>query len=310
MNLRGIDLNLLTIFEAVYQERSQVRASERLGMTQPAVSNALARLRQVLGDPLFRGRTRGLVPTPRADEVYQTVHQVLDGVRRVLEEPRDFDPSTCFRTFTVGVSSTTTGLFFGPLLYAQMEQEAPHARLRIRTIDPEEQMPGLLRDRRLDLAIRHGQFDDPVLEQPMFTEDRLVIMVRADHPRIRETPTLEACLNEKFICSINLLERAHDTALNTLLEDIRERTVLEVTTPLVVALAFDKTDLLVLTHGRMAERFRDLQGVRHFPLPVDVPPLRSHLIWHREMTADPGHRWLREQLKTVLDRLGNPSPLP
>lgn len=87
MNLRGIDLNLLTVFEAVYEERSQVKASERLGMTQPAVSNALARLRHVLADPLFRGRTRGLAPTPRADQAYQEIHQALNGIRKVLAEP-------------------------------------------------------------------------------------------------------------------------------------------------------------------------------------------------------------------------------
>ena len=305
MNLRGIDLNLLTVFEAVYEERSQVKASERLGMTQPAVSNALARLRHVLADPLFRGRTRGLAPTPRADQAYQEIHQALNGIRKVLAEPVEFDPAHCFRTFSVGVASST-GLFYGPLLYERMKQLAPQARLRIRTIDPEGQMPGLLREHRLDLAIRHGRFDDPALEQPVFCEDELVVMVRAGHPRIRDMPTLEACLEEKFVCSINLLERANDAALNTFLEDIRERTVLEVTSPLVITHAFDQTDLLVLTHRRLAERFREIHGVRYYRLPIDVPPLRSFLIWHREMTPDPGHRWLREQLKAVVDGLETP----
>ena len=304
MNLRSIDLNLLTVFEAVYQERSQVKASERLGMTQPAVSNALARLRHLLADPLFRGRTRGLSSTPRADQVYQEIHRALDGIREALGTQADFEPSACFRTFAIGVASST-GLFYGPLLYERMQQQAPQARLKIRTIDPEEKMPGLLRERRLDLAIRHGRFDDPALEQPVFAEDELIIMVRADHPRIRETPTLEACLEEKFVCSINLLDRAHDEALNTFLEDIRERTVLEVTSPLVITHAFDQTDLLVLTHRRLAERFREIHGIRYYRLPIDVPPLRSHLIWHREMTSDLGHRWLREQLKAVLDGLEN-----
>jgi DNA-binding transcriptional LysR family regulator len=300
MNLRGVDLNLLTVFEAVYEERSQVRASERLGMTQPAVSQALARLRHLLGDPLFRGRTRGLVPTPRADRVYAEIHRVLDGVRKVLTESREFQPSVSGRSFAVGISPTL-GIYHGPLLYERMRREAPNTRLRIRTIDPEEQMPGLLREHRLDLAIRHGRFDDPALEQPLFSEDELVIMVRSGHPRIQEPPTLEACLAERFVCPINLLERAHDAALNNFMEDIRERTVLEVTSPLVIAHAFDQSDLLVLTHRRLAERFGDIQGVRYYRLPIDVPPLRSHLIWHREMSDDPGHRWLRGQLRAVLE---------
>jgi DNA-binding transcriptional LysR family regulator len=74
-----------------------------------------------------------------------------------------------------------------------------------------------------------------------------------------------------------------------------------VTSPLVIAHAFDQSDLLVLTHRRLAERFGDIQGVRYYRLPIDVPPLRSHLIWHREMSDDPGHRWLRGQLRAVLE---------
>lgn len=302
MNLRGTDLNLLTVFEAVYQERSQVRASERLAMTQPAVSNALARLRHLFDDPLFRGRTRGLVPTPRADRLYSEIHEALNGVRRALTKPEDFNPAHCYRTFLVGVSSSS-GLFYGPLLYQRMQREAPNVRLKIRNIDPEESIPGLLREHRLDIAMRHGQFDDPQLEQPLFSEDELVIMVRADHPRIREQPTLDACLEERFICSFNLLSRAYDVALNNILAEIRERTVLEISTPLVVTHAFDQSDLLVITHRRLAERFREIHGVQHYRLPIQVPPVRSYLIWHQDMTTDPAHRWLREQLKGVVDEV-------
>ena len=307
MNLRGTDLNLLTVFEAVYQERSQVRASERLAMTQPAVSSALARLRHLFDDPLFRGRTRGLIPTPRADRLYSEIHAALNGVRRALVKPQAFDPALCYRTFLVGVSSSS-GLFYGPLLYQRMQLEAPNVRLKIRNIDPEEGIPGLLREHRLDIAIRYGQFEDPLLEQPLFAEDELVIMVRADHPRIREQPTLDACLEERFICSFNLLTRAYDVALNNFLAEIRERTVLEITTPLVVTHAFDQTDLLVITHRRLAERFREIHGIQHYRLPIQVPPLRSYLIWHRDMTADPAHGWLREQLKGVVDDFDRRKP--
>ena len=164
MNLRGIDLNLLTVFEAVYQERSQVRASERLGMTQPAVSNALARLRHLFDDPLFRGRTRGLVPTPRAERLYEDLHRALDGIRGVLVERQAFDPAGCHRPFVVGVSSSS-GLLYGPLLYERMQAEAPHARLKVRSIDPEAGVPALLREHRLDLALCHARFEDPQLEK-------------------------------------------------------------------------------------------------------------------------------------------------
>lgn len=298
INLRSVDLNLLTVFEAVYEEHSQVRASERLCMTQPAVSNALARLRYLVNDRLFDGRTKGLIPTPRADELYILIHDVLTRIRHELSDQSTFDPFTSFRTFSLSVSFSG-GVTFAPRLYACFQSQAPNAQLIFRTIDPASHIPNLLRMHQLDLALHAGHFDDPQLEQVVLIEDSLVIMVRPDHPRIKKEPNQEACLREKYVAAYRLLHTAHDVALNTFMTEIRERTVMEVANTLVVANTVKQTDLLAITNRQMALACRELLGIDFYPIPVDQPKFRLYLVWHKSQTDDPGHTWLREQMKVL-----------
>jgi DNA-binding transcriptional LysR family regulator len=305
INLRSVDLNLLTIFEAVYEEQSQVRASERLCMTQPAVSNALARLRYLVNDRLFEGRTKGLKPTPRADELYIQVHAALTIIRHELSDQSAFDPLTSFRTFSLS-ASFSGGVTFAPRLYACFQSQAPNAQLIFRTIDPAVQIPNLLRTHQLDLAIHPGHFDDPQLEQVVLIEDSLVIMVRSDHPRIKDEPTQEACLREKYVAAYRQLQNAHDVALNTFMTEIRERTVMEVANTLVVANTVRQTDLLAITNRQMALVCREGLGIDFYPLPVEQPMFRLYLVWHKSQTDDLGHSWLREQMKLLA--VESPSP--
>lgn len=168
-----------------------------------------------------------------------------------------------------------------------------------RTIDPAIHIPNLLRTHQLDLALHPGHFDDPQLEQVVLIEDSLVIMVRPDHPRIKQEPTQEACLQEKFVAAYHLMQNAHDVALNTFMTEIRERTVMEVANTLVVANTVRETDLLAITNRQMALVCHELLGIEFHPLPVDQPKFRLYLVWHKSQTDDPAHRWLREQMKLL-----------
>lgn len=298
INLRSVDLNLLTIFEAVYEEQSQVKASERLCMTQPAISNALARLRHLLQDPLFTGRTKGLTPTPRANELYIQVHDALGKIRQQLANDSAFEPLTSGRTFSLSVSFSG-GVTFAPELYSCLQTQAPNTQLIFRTIDPASQIPNLLRTQELDLALHHDCFNDPQLEHMLLIEDRLVIMANPNHPRISGAPTIEQCLNEKYVAAYRLLQNAHDVALNTFMADVRERTVMEVANTLVVANTVKQTDLLAITNLQMALICKKLLDIEFYSLPVEPPMFRLYLIWHKSLTEDPGHVWLREQMRML-----------
>jgi len=295
LNLRSIDLNLLTVFEAVYEERSQMKAADRLGMTQPAVSLALGRLRYLVDDRLFQGRAKGLIPTVKADDLYARIHQALNLIRGEFSCREGFDAVTSQRTFVIALTYGG-GALLGPRLNTLIQSQAPNVRLVIRTIDPVAELPGLLREQRIDVAIHHLRFDDAQLEQHLYDENHLVFIVRDDHPRIQAEPCLEALLAEQFVTAYDLLSTTGDGTLGNMLEGVRERTEMEVPNALLLPHVVRQSDLLAVMPREMAEVFEQTYPIRHYPLPIPVPTIRTYMIWHRTMTADPGHHWLREQL--------------
>ena len=300
LNLRSIDLNLLTVFEAVYEERSQVKAAERLGMTQPAVSLALGRLRYLVDDRLFQGRAKGLTPTVKADDLYARIHQALNLIRAEFAAQDAFDPATSQRTFVVALTYGG-GALFGPQLNARIQAQAPNARLILRTIDPMSELPALLREQRIDVAIHHARFDDALLEQPVYCEYPLVVIARQGHPRIVAPPSLDALLAEQFVTAFDLFSTIGEGELNAMLEGVRERTEMEVPNALLLPHVVRQSDLLAILPEEMAAAFGEIYAIRAFPLPAAAPPIRAHMIWHRTLGADPGHRWLREQLAALKD---------
>jgi DNA-binding transcriptional LysR family regulator len=295
INLRRIDLNLLTIFEAVYEERNQVKAAERLAMTQPAVSQAIGRLRHLVNDPLFFTRARGLTPTQKAEELYLRVHHILELVRVEFPEKQAFDPATTQRTFVVAVSHGG-GVLFTTALNARIQAQAPHARLVIRTIDPIREIPELLKEHRLDIAIHHARFDDAKLEHITYDQNQLVLIARTDHPRIPKSPSTEDLLGENFVTAYDVFGHNRSHELSHTLAVMRDRTVLEVPNALLIPQVVRQSDLLAVVTAEMAKSFSQYLPIQAFVLPFAVPALDIHMIWHHSQTQEPEHKWLRQQL--------------
>ena len=303
VNLRSVDLNLLTIFEAVYEERSQVRAAQRIGMTQPAISNALARLRLLVGDRLFQGRTKGLVPTGKADALYEQIHSALSLIRAELDARETFDPETTRRRFVVA-TSVGGGALVGTGLYHRFRALAPDARLTVRSIDPEEEIPELLREQRLDLAVHHSRFDDSLLEQAPLMDLENVVIARRGHPRVRPgTGSMAELLRERFAMVYEPTGFAAIPSLRPLVETLRERVAVEVPSALLLPFLVAESDLLAIVSLPMARMVSGPHGLFHFPLPRDIPSPPSYLIWHRSLEADPAHAWLRQQVLAVAAEL-------
>jgi len=213
LNLRRLDLNLLTVFEAVYEERSQQKASERLYMSQPAISNAISRLRSLLDDKLFYGN-KTVQTTHRADELYPQVHQALSLIRAEILEKTHFDAPQTRRHFTIAISYAS-GFILGSPILRRIETLAPGAKLIIRTIDPHDEIPKLLRDQSIDLAVSHRDFDDPMILSELCINFEMVAVVRKSHPRIQTAPTREALDLEDFVT-------VHDFNYPTNAGDLRE----------------------------------------------------------------------------------------
>lgn len=304
VNLRGIDLNLLTIFEVVYEERSQVRAADRLGMTQPAVSNALSRLRHLVGDRLFQGRAKGLVTTAKADDLYSSIHAALDVIRNELGARETFDPATSRRTFVVAIGFGG-GALIGLRLFRRLRALAPHIRLVIRVIDPHEEIAGLLREQRLDLALHHARLDDALLEQTRFMTFQAVVMARDGHPRIASAMTSrERLLEEEFVA---VHDHAHGLGQNPemrpILDMLRDRVALEVPNSLLQPLVVSQTDLLAITFRQMAALTVNTYSVKFYTAPFPIPEASNYLIWHPSRRNDQAHRWFRQQCLTVAEEL-------
>ena len=197
MHLSRIDLNLFTVFDAIYREGGITPASKRLHLSQPAVSHALARLRELLGDPLFERQGNEMIPTPRARALAETIGRSLGGLEQMLHRLGHFDPAESQRNFTVALRESSESLFVPPLL-ARIAREAPHAGLatvRIERRDLEDDLHNGELDAAIDVALP--------LSADVRTErvraEPLVVMARGDHPTIRDKLDLESYLAAEHV---------------------------------------------------------------------------------------------------------------
>lgn len=300
INLRGVDLNLLTVFEAVYEEQSQIKAAERLGMTQSAISHALGRLRHLVGDTLFQGRSKGLTPTSQADDFYLRVHEALGLIRAELAQRQAFNPSQSQRSFVIAMDYGG-GALLGVRLFQRIAVVAPHVRLLIRTIDPADEIPRLLREHRLDLAFNLARLNDDMLEHLPIWESQLCVLVKRDHPRIHANPSLEDILRERFVNVHEPHITTPDAHLSSFVKTVKQHTAMEIPNAALLPYVLESTDLIAISTVSMAEAMSQRFALKHFPVPLQLPPFFSNLIWHRSMTNDPAHTWFREQFRKVTE---------
>jgi DNA-binding transcriptional LysR family regulator len=192
MNLRNVDLNLLPVFEAIYVQRSLTRAGESLGMTQPAVSNALARLRSWLGDPLFVRRGGEMSPTPIAVRLIAPVRDALSRLRTGLDAKSVFDPKSAERTFRIAVGDTAASTIM-PALALTLQRHAPGVRIHCMQIE-RSALPHEIAAGHVDFAIDIPSLARPELASAPLVKDRYVCTLRREHPHARRKLTLSAFL--------------------------------------------------------------------------------------------------------------------
>ena len=197
VNLRGVDLNLLTIFEAIWEERQMSRAATRLGMSQPAVSQALGRLRLQFKDELFIRSRQGMKPTPRAAALASDVRDALGSVRAALTPSDSFDPDERAREFTIAFARYGELTLF-PLL---LDALAPHAAtLKVRSHPADRaDVFDLLRDNEADVGFDYREPADDSLHSCLFERENMVVIARRDHPRLGDTFTAQDYFRESHV---------------------------------------------------------------------------------------------------------------
>lgn len=290
-NTRDVDLNLLVALDALLQAGSVTGAAARLGLSQPAMSHRLRRLRALFGDPLLVAGRRGLVPTPRAQQLAERLRGALGELGGLVRQPERFDPATARRPFQV-CSNDLGDLCVMPLVLAEVSRVAPGVALVTRA-----PWPGMLdafERGELDLAVGGALPEGHGLVQRKVAEDDWQCLARAGHPQVRGklTPQAWAALPHLLVSPTGAGPGVVDEVLAArgLTRRIAYRTPHFLGAPFIVA----RSDLVLTAPGSLVRHMARLLPLQVFAPPVPLPRGRIHMVFHGRMQADAGHRWLRE----------------
>lgn len=294
MNLRQIDLNLLVIFDALMREKNVTRAALHIGVTQPAVSNALNRLRHLFKDELLVRTPAGMEPTQRAEELGPAVEQILRAINGLVDNPHRFDPQTADLTFQIRISDVLALLLL-PQLTHRIAGEAPHVHIETVHLSPHRTVEAL-ESGAIDLAISTGLHgSSAVHEQPLF-DDRLVCLSRAGHPRVGTEPILEDFLGSRHIRVAQ--SPVDDRFVDNWLTANGHRRQIGLTVPhwLSVPHVVRETDLIAVMSRRAAMRFVQDPGIQQNPLPIPDCEFTWSMYWHKRHRTNPAQQWLRSHV--------------
>lgn len=303
MDDADVDLNLLAALDVLLAEGSVTGAARRLGLSSSAMSRTLARLRSATGDPLLVRAGRGLVPTPRAAELRDRVHELTREARAVLRpQNTHVDVATLELTFTIRASEAFLEFLSGPVVTA-VTRAAPRIRLRFAPKPDKDARP--LREGLIDLEIGLLGTSAPEIRTQFLFHDKYVGVARAGHPLLAGagvTPERYAACSHVVASRDGDVVEPIDGALREL--GLR-RTVMVVVPGYPDAMRIARRSDLVAVVPRsclgnaLASGHPAAEGLASFELPLPMPEFRISAMWHPRMDADPAHRWLRNTVMSV-----------
>jgi DNA-binding transcriptional LysR family regulator len=300
-NLRTLDLNLLTVFEAIYELGTVSGAADRLALSQSAASHALARLRDACKDDLFVRARQGLSPTPVAQEMYPAIKQALDALRATLAEASGFDPATSQRRFRISIPHPM-GPFYSLAVRAAVAAAAPSVAITFDTVSRPVDLEEGLRDGVVDLAIDWLPAQlDPFVNRKLF-DDRLVLLARHGHPSIGWGLTMEELLKAELVTIHHRREIEYEPRAIGELRQLGMRVAVHVSELLEIPTLVASTDLVGVFAASMRPLMEQRLGLQVLPLPLELPAVPIYLIWHETRRHDAAHRWLRESVEQELVR--------
>lgn len=291
--LSSLDLNLLVVLEVLLAERNVTRAAARLGLSQPGVSTALGRLRAALGDPLLVRGPRGMQPTPRALELEPLLREALGRLEGALFGGRGFDPAHAERTFSVAASDYVQFVLLGRLV-ARLQRHAPGVQLKV--VPVSARFPWAeLEAGALDLVLGRAPQEPEGLKKKLLFRDRVVFIVRRDHPLKKKTWTLEDFTS---VSHVEALPIEGPTMVDQLLGRKKRRRKLAVTVPQFLSAPFVvlETDCAFTLAERIAVPLARALPLRVLEVPFAAPEFAVQAFWHERVHADPGHAWLRRMV--------------
>jgi DNA-binding transcriptional LysR family regulator len=289
VDLAAVDLNLLVVFEAVYDARHVGSAARRLHVSSSAVSHGLRRLRELLGDPLFVKAPKGVVPSARAAELAAPIAEILTRVRGVMRSVKPFDPKTSARRFTIATSDATMSVLL-PGLVAELRREAPYVDLGFRSLLPPSGLDDL-DSGAIDLAVLPIDDVPARFFERVVYEDEFVIAARAGHPFLRK-PSLRRYCDELhvLVSSTGQLTGFLDQELGA--RGLSRRVAFSVPGFMLALAALSKTDLLAAVPRSLVRMHAARFGVASVKAPLPLRRWQQRGITVNAAMADPSIAWL------------------
>jgi DNA-binding transcriptional LysR family regulator len=290
INLRSVDLNLLTIFQAIYIDGQIVKAAVTLGLTQPAVSHALTRLRAMFNDPLFIRSRTGMEPTPRAHEISDQVNKILEDIKKVVAGDNQFDPATTKREIKIGMLDYGM-TFFAPEIAKILSSEAPGVTMNCQQIQIESAIENLDRG-NLDLALApFGTIPDRIHRKVLLHEDYFVA-ARQNHPKLKNGLTTEIYedLSHVYVSTtpeiVDLLDHELQSA------GITRKIGMSVPHYSAALIAVSNSDLIATVPKGPAKLYQDFCRLELFEPPTKLAPRVISVIRHQRHDTDSLINWL------------------
>jgi len=305
MDITQIDIYALECLRLIVNERSVTKAADKLGVSQPNLSNVIARLRRVTGDQLIVRRADGMGATPLAEALVETGGAFLDRLRELATQHETFDPSTTTRTFVLHAVDYIAATFV-PRMMRRIRREAPNVSiivgpLNLRTIRES------LEQGDADLAIAPIQSVPDTLFCYALPPRDMVCIARVDHPEIRDHLSLEqfaalphAALSFGDSHSPYVIEQLTDDLLAA--EGLSRRKVMQVSSVLALPALVAETDLIAVVPAEFAERAARTYAIQALPLPLASKQFQHMVVWHARSIGDLGLQWLRALLRSLEDR--------
>jgi DNA-binding transcriptional LysR family regulator len=298
VDIDSIDIRLLSIFDAVVLEKNISKAAQRLGLSQSAVSQAVGRLRQLLGDDLFERSRYGVRLTPRAVDLAEPVRTALATLRAALDPTDGFDPEGSDRTFTIGMREDITPLI-APALLARLPAGSA---VRFQLVSRYARRHAVdLRFGSPEIAIDNEPLEEEGCRSQLLYEDELRVVARKGHPKISKRLDRETFLAQQHVI---LTRSAPDDqsliARHLARLGLARRTPVSTPSSGLSVIAVASSDLIATVPRRLAEAYAAVLAVDVHPFPFEQAKLPVYLIWHERFELDAGHRWLREQIRALL----------
>lgn len=296
-NLAGIDLNLLVVFDALFTERQVTRAGERIGLSQPATSNALARLRSLTNDELFIRTNAGLQPTPLAIALAQQIQPALKQIHTALQHEGTFDPLTSDRIFAIGMTDYVEFVML-PRLLETLEIIAPKVKIQVRSGD-RQHLFSLLDCGEVDLLC--GLFPERISwhEEQLLFQEKYVCVCRRDHPIIGDALSLDDYLTASHLL-VSIKEDMVGRVDKLLAaQELSRRIAISIPHFLVAPAILSRTNLVATLAERVADAFASNQNLKIFPCPLPIDGFSIFMRWHQSTGKCATHIWLRAILAEV-----------